>query len=94
MVFEQFNSYKQAKKTLKRLFKIAEVGSVTFTGGEPFLAERFNELVLFTRLKNKSVTIITNGNAAAKTITSKWSNWVLIYLSYLFIHQVRRSMIL
>jgi radical SAM protein with 4Fe4S-binding SPASM domain len=64
--FEQFNSYKQAKKTLKRLFKIAEVGSVTFTGGEPFLAERFNELVLFTRLKNKSVTIITNGNAAAK----------------------------
>ncbi len=64
--FEQFNSYKQAKKTLKRLFKIADVNSVTFTGGEPFLAERFNELVLFTRLKNKSVTIITNGNAATE----------------------------
>jgi radical SAM protein with 4Fe4S-binding SPASM domain len=64
--FEQFNSYKQAKKTLKRLFKIADVSSVTFTGGEPFLAERFNELVLFTRLKNKSVTIITNGNGATK----------------------------
>ena len=62
--FEQFNSYKQAKKTLKKLFKIADVNSVTFTGGEPFLAERFNELVLYTRLKNKSVTIITNGNKA------------------------------
>ncbi|NJO88517.1 MAG: radical SAM protein [Chloroflexia bacterium] len=46
------------------MFKIADVSSVTFTGGEPFLAERFNELVLFTRLKNKSVSIITNGNKA------------------------------
>jgi len=63
--FEQFNSYKQAKKTLKKLFRVAYVDSVTFTGGEPFLAERFNELVLFTRLKNKSVTIIANGNKAS-----------------------------
>jgi len=65
--FEQFNSYKQARKTLKKLFKIADVKHVTFTGGEPFLAERFNELVLFTRLKNKSVAIITNGNKASNT---------------------------
>jgi len=46
------------------LFKIADVKQVTFTGGEPFAAERFNELVLFTRMKNKSVGIITNGNKA------------------------------
>lgn len=59
-----FNSYKLARQTLKQLFKIAEVAHITFTGGEPFLAERFNELVLFTRLKKKSVTIITNGNTA------------------------------
>ncbi len=65
--FEQFNSYKQARKTLKKLFNIANVKHVTFTGGEPFLAERFNELVLYTRLKNKSVTIITNGNKATDT---------------------------
>jgi len=64
--FVQFNSYKQAHKTLKKLFSIAEVDHVTFTGGEPFLAERFNELVLFTRLKNKTVAIITNGNKANK----------------------------
>lgn len=62
--FEQFNSYKQAKRTLSKLFKIADVNQVTFTGGEPFAAERFNELVLFTRMKNKSVAIITNGNKA------------------------------
>lgn len=65
--FEQFNSYKQAKKTLKKLFKIVDIGSVTFTGGEPFTAERFNELVLFARLKKKSVTIITNGNKAKES---------------------------
>ncbi len=62
--FEPFNSYKQARKTLKKLFQLANVNHVTFTGGEPFLAERFAELVLFTRLKNKSVAIITNGNKA------------------------------
>jgi len=62
--FEQFNSYRQAKRTLKQLFKIADVEHVTFTGGEPFLAERFNELVLFTRMQKKSVAIITNGNVA------------------------------
>ena len=64
--FQHFNSYKQAKKTLKRLFKIADVGHVSFTGGEPFFAERFAELVLYTRMKKKSVTIITNGNAATE----------------------------
>lgn len=62
--FKAFNSYKQARKTLKRLFKIADINNVTFTGGEPFLAERFSELVLYTRLKRKNVTIISNGNAA------------------------------
>ena len=62
--FEQFNSYKQARKTLNKLFKIADVNQVTFTGGEPLIAERFNELVLFTRMKKKSVAIITNGNKA------------------------------
>ena len=60
----QDNSYKQAKKTLKRLFKIADINHVTMTGGEPFLAERFSELVLFCRMEKKGVTIISNGTAA------------------------------
>lgn len=60
--FSHFNSYNQARKTLKLLFKIAGIKHVTFTGGEPFLAERFTELVLYARMKKKNVTIITNGS--------------------------------
>jgi radical SAM protein with 4Fe4S-binding SPASM domain len=59
------NSYRQARKTLKMLFKRANVGQVTFTGGEPLLSERFPELVLFTRLKKKAVSVISNGNAGS-----------------------------
>ena len=60
------NSYKQSLKTLKQLFKNADVNHVTFTGGEPMMSERFAELVLYTRMKKKEVTIITNGNFASK----------------------------
>lgn len=61
---ERFNDYRQARKTLKRLFRVADVGQIVFTGGEPMLAERFSELVLYARLKKKTVSIITNGTAA------------------------------
>lgn len=61
-----YNSYQKAKKTMQRLFKIAEVDHVTMSGGEPFLCERFSELVLYCRMKHKSVTIISNGNTATK----------------------------
>jgi radical SAM protein with 4Fe4S-binding SPASM domain len=63
--YERFNSYSEARKTLKRLFKIADVNHVTFTGGEPMLAERIEELVLYVRMKKKSVTMITNGSGAS-----------------------------
>lgn len=56
------NSYSLAKKTLKKIFDIANIDYVTFTGGEPTLGERFLELVLFAKMKKKSVTVITNGN--------------------------------
>ncbi|MGA2295940.1 MAG: radical SAM protein [FCB group bacterium] len=58
----QYNSYKQALKTLKQIIKNINVDVVTFSGGEPMLAERLNELVLYCRLKKKSVNIITNGS--------------------------------
>ncbi len=64
--FKDFNSYKQARKTLKRIFKTTDVSHVSFTGGEPLMAERFSELVLYTRMKKKSVTIISNGNFAGE----------------------------
>lgn len=59
-------TYHQSIKTLKRLFRMADIHHVSFTGGEPFLSERFEELVLFTRLKRKSVTVITNGSGATE----------------------------
>jgi radical SAM protein with 4Fe4S-binding SPASM domain len=62
--FKHFNSYKKANSTLKRLFAVADVEQITFTGGEPFLAERFTETVLYARLKKKIVSVITNGTLA------------------------------
>lgn len=59
------SSYKQAIRTLRRLFTVADVGHVTMTGGEPFRGERFAEVVLFARLRGKSVSVITNGAAAS-----------------------------
>ena len=56
------NSYSKAKKVLKRLFKIAQVSHLALSGGEPLLAQRFLEIVLFCRMKQKNVTIISNGN--------------------------------
>ncbi len=68
------DSYSLALKTLKRLFRIAEVKHITITGGEPLLAERIEELLLFIRLKKKGVTLITNGSGGSaeryKTIVS------------------------
>ncbi|MFH0894561.1 MAG: radical SAM protein [Bacteroidota bacterium] len=59
-------TYRQARKVLKRAFRQAEIENVTFTGGEPFLFDRFAELVLFSRLRKKSVTIISNGNKGTR----------------------------
>jgi radical SAM protein with 4Fe4S-binding SPASM domain len=59
---EKLNSYKKAKKVLKHLFKTTDIKHITFSGGEPFLSERFLELVLFCRVNNKRVSVISNGN--------------------------------
>jgi len=55
------NNYTIAKKTLRKLFNVADVHHLTFTGGEPLMAERFLELVLYARMKGASITIISNG---------------------------------
>ncbi len=60
------NTYKGALKTLKRLFRVADVDRITMTGGEPFLAERFPEIVLFCRMKGKRVIVISNGTSATR----------------------------
>lgn len=58
---EPFNSYKQAMATLKQAFAMADIQQVAFTGGEPFLSERFAEVILFCRMEGKQVTLISNG---------------------------------
>ena len=61
-----FNSYKKAKQTLQLAFEQADIKNVTFTGGEPFMAERMLELALFCRMEGKSVTMISNGTLGTK----------------------------
>ena len=53
-------------RTLKTLFRQARVSHVTFSGGEPFLSERFLELVLACRMRRKTVTVVTNGCCASE----------------------------
>ena len=53
--------YGRAKAVLKQLFRVADVERVTMSGGEPFMQDRFLELVLYCRMKGKRVVIITNG---------------------------------
>ena len=56
-----FNSYTKAIATLKLAFSMADIQFVAFTGGEPFLSERFAEVILFCRMEGKQVTLISNG---------------------------------
>ncbi|MEI6765554.1 MAG: radical SAM protein [Bacteroidota bacterium] len=57
------SSYREAIKTLKKLFRWSDVKHITFTGGEPLLSERFSEVVQFARIRKKEVTVVSNGNA-------------------------------
>ncbi|MCR5453592.1 MAG: radical SAM protein, partial [Bacteroidales bacterium] len=59
------SSYRLARKSLKKIFGTFDVGQITFTGGEPFMGERFSELVLTARFHGAKVGIISNGNFAA-----------------------------
>ena len=61
-----FNSYTKAIATLTKLFEMADIKTVAFTGGEPFLSERFAEVVLFCRMQGKGITLISNGTQGKK----------------------------
>jgi radical SAM protein with 4Fe4S-binding SPASM domain len=66
-----FNSYKKAIQTLQLLFNQANVNSIAFTGGEPLMAERFNEVVLFAAMAGKRITLISNANLLKKNDLQK-----------------------
>jgi radical SAM protein with 4Fe4S-binding SPASM domain len=58
------SSYKKNRKALRELLKQSSINQVVFTGGEPLMAERFSELVLYARMKGITVSIISNGSYA------------------------------
>ncbi len=53
--------FTQLSRTLKKVIASIDFKHITFTGGEPFLAEGLKELILACRMKGKSVNLITNG---------------------------------
>lgn len=55
------HGYRDNLKVLRRLLAQAQPRQITLSGGEPLLAERFLELVLWLRLKGLPVTLISNG---------------------------------
>lgn len=61
-----FNSYNKAIETLTKLFGMAEIDYIAFTGGEPLQSERFEEVVLFCRMQGKGITLISNGTQEIK----------------------------
>lgn len=56
--------YKKTLTLLNYLFRTTRVENIIFTGGEPTLYHRFAEVVLHTKMAQKKVTVITNGNGS------------------------------
>lgn len=52
---------KLTARTLNRILKQAEVGSISFSGGEPTLLSNIHDLALKCRLKGANVNVLTNG---------------------------------
>ena len=59
-------------KTLKQLFKMTKIPKVTFSGGEPTLENKLIDLIILSKLKNKQVTIITNGNLITEDLIQQY----------------------
>lgn len=49
------------RKTLRKLLSQANVGSISFSGGEPLLLPTIHDLALMARFKGSRVNILTNG---------------------------------
>ena len=56
--------HKQALKTLKEMYRQADIHQLSITGGEPLLNDHVAELILTAKLKGSNVSIISNGNGA------------------------------
>ncbi len=54
-------SFKQAERVLYNVFKQANVGSISFSGGEPMMMSRIFDLILTARRHKTQVSVLTNG---------------------------------
>lgn len=52
---------KSAARTLRRIFRNADIGSFSFSGGEPALLSNIFDLALACRFRGAGVNILTNG---------------------------------
>ncbi len=53
--------YRFARRTLKRLLRQANIGSISFSGGEPMLMPKIHDLALMARFRGANVNLLTNG---------------------------------
>ena len=50
-----------AARTLRRIYRQADIGSISFSGGEPTLLSNLHDLVLRCRFRGSAVNVLTNG---------------------------------
>ena len=53
--------FRQARRTLKRLQREANIASISLSGGEPMLLPRIHDLTLQARANGSNVNLLTNG---------------------------------
>lgn len=53
--------FRQARQTLKRLQREANIASISLSGGEPMLLPRIHDLILRARANGSNVNLLTNG---------------------------------
>lgn len=58
-------SFRECLATLKQIHRSFAFEHISFTGGEPFLADGLGELILYSRLRGKNVTVLSNGTVGS-----------------------------
>lgn len=58
-------SHRRAMKTLKEVYRQANIGQLSITGGEPLLNDFVADIILTAKLKGSKVSIISNGSGQA-----------------------------
>lgn len=51
----------KVRRTLRKLLGQADVGTLSFSGGEPMLLKNIHDLALYARFRGSAVNVLTNG---------------------------------